>query len=157
MFSPVRPAILLVDDDKTLLSVLSRRVGRAGYEQMIGDDIRLSRLMYDMIDTHPELEGVSQGLSITTFRYVPNELRDRTGAAEVSKYLNDLNSALVTHLQSSDELFISNAVVDGKYVLRACITNWRTEEQNVQAVPEIAAKVGAQLHGHMRKQMLVTK
>jgi aromatic-L-amino-acid/L-tryptophan decarboxylase len=134
-----------------------RHVGRAGYEQMIGDDIRLSRLMYDMIDTHPELEAVSQGLSITTFRYVPNELRDRTGAAEVSKYLNDLNSALVTHLQSSDELFISNAVVDGKYVLRACITNWRTEEQNVQAVPEIAAKVGAQLHGHMRKQMLVTK
>jgi DNA-binding response OmpR family regulator len=29
---PVRPAILLVDDDVTLLSVLSRRVSRAGYE-----------------------------------------------------------------------------------------------------------------------------
>jgi DNA-binding response OmpR family regulator len=29
---PVRPAILLVDDDLTLLSVLSRRVARAGYE-----------------------------------------------------------------------------------------------------------------------------
>lgn len=31
MLSPVRPAILLVDDDQTLLSVLSRRVARAGY------------------------------------------------------------------------------------------------------------------------------
>jgi DNA-binding response OmpR family regulator len=31
MLQPVRPAILLVDDDLTLLSVLSRRVGRAGY------------------------------------------------------------------------------------------------------------------------------
>lgn len=31
MLPPVRPAILLVDDDLTLLSVLSRRVGRAGY------------------------------------------------------------------------------------------------------------------------------
>jgi len=29
---PVRPAVLLVDDDLTLLSVLSRRVARAGYE-----------------------------------------------------------------------------------------------------------------------------
>jgi len=29
---PVRPAVLLVDDDPTLLSVLSRRVARAGYE-----------------------------------------------------------------------------------------------------------------------------
>ena len=32
MLPPVRPAVLLVDDDATLLSVLSRRVSRAGYE-----------------------------------------------------------------------------------------------------------------------------
>ena len=32
MMPPVRPAILLVDDDATLLSVLSRRVARAGYD-----------------------------------------------------------------------------------------------------------------------------
>jgi len=32
MLPPVRPAVLLVDDDPTLLAVLSRRVGRAGYE-----------------------------------------------------------------------------------------------------------------------------
>ncbi|MGI8829259.1 MAG: response regulator transcription factor [Candidatus Limnocylindria bacterium] len=32
MLPPVRPAILLVDDDATLLSVLSRRVSRAGYD-----------------------------------------------------------------------------------------------------------------------------
>jgi DNA-binding response OmpR family regulator len=30
--TPVRPAVLLVDDDLTLLSVLSRRMARAGYE-----------------------------------------------------------------------------------------------------------------------------
>lgn len=32
MLTPVRPAVLLVDDDVTLLSVLSRRVSRAGYD-----------------------------------------------------------------------------------------------------------------------------
>ena len=32
MLSPVRPAVLLVDDDLTLLAVLSRRVSRAGYD-----------------------------------------------------------------------------------------------------------------------------
>ena len=32
MLPPVRPAVLLVDDDRTLLAVLSRRVARAGYE-----------------------------------------------------------------------------------------------------------------------------
>lgn len=32
MLPPTRPTILLVDDDRTLLSVLSRRVSRAGFE-----------------------------------------------------------------------------------------------------------------------------
>ena len=32
MLSPVRPAVLLVDDDLTLLSVLGRRVARAGFD-----------------------------------------------------------------------------------------------------------------------------
>jgi len=32
MLPPVRPAVLLVDDDPTLLAVLSRRVARAGYD-----------------------------------------------------------------------------------------------------------------------------
>ena len=32
MLPPVRPAILLVDDDLTLLSAVSRRVARAGYD-----------------------------------------------------------------------------------------------------------------------------
>jgi DNA-binding response OmpR family regulator len=32
VLTPVRPAVLLVDDDLTLLSVLSRRMSRAGYE-----------------------------------------------------------------------------------------------------------------------------
>ena len=32
MLPPVRPAVLLVDDDLTLLSVLSRRVARAGFD-----------------------------------------------------------------------------------------------------------------------------
>ena len=32
MLPPVRPAVLLVDDDTTLLSVLTRRVSRAGYD-----------------------------------------------------------------------------------------------------------------------------
>ena len=32
MLPPVRPAVLLVDDDPTLLSVLRRRVGRAGFD-----------------------------------------------------------------------------------------------------------------------------
>jgi aromatic-L-amino-acid/L-tryptophan decarboxylase len=132
-----------------------RHVGRAGYEQMIADDIRLSQLMYETAAAHPDLEAVTQGLSITTFRYVPTELRARSAEAEIAKYLNELNSALLSHLQTGGEVFVSNAVVGGKYVLRACITNWRTTEEHVRAVPGIVARVGAKLHQHMRKQVVL--
>jgi glutamate/tyrosine decarboxylase-like PLP-dependent enzyme len=133
-----------------------RHAGRAGYQQMIGEDIALSKLMYAEVARHPELEAVTQGLSITTFRYVPSELRDRLADPVIAEYLNQLNTALLSHLQTGGEVFVSNAVIEGKYVLRACITNWRTSEEHVRAVPGIVVRVGEQLHGHMRKQVVVT-
>jgi aromatic-L-amino-acid/L-tryptophan decarboxylase len=132
-----------------------RHVGRAGYEQMIGDDIRLSRLMYDVIAAHDELEAVTQGLSITTFRFVPADLRERIAEPAIGEYLNQLNTAILSNTQTAGEVFVSNAVVDGKYVLRACITNWRTEEEHVRAAPEIIVRVGRKLHEHMRRQILI--
>ena len=133
-----------------------RQVGRAGYQQMIGEDIALSRMLFEEVERHPELEAVTQGLSITTFRYVPAELRERCNDSAVAGYLNELNTALLGHLQTGGEVFVSNAVVEGKYLLRACIVNWRTGPEHVRAVPEIIARVGQQLHAHMRKQVLLT-
>ena len=45
-------------------------------------------------------------------------------------------------MQKSGELFVSNAMIDGIYLLRACIVNFRTTFADVQAVPEIVAKLG---------------
>ena len=41
-------------------------------------------------------------------------------------YLNDLNRELLTRLQQGGEAYLSNAVIGGKYALRACIVNFRT-------------------------------
>jgi len=45
-----------------------RQVGAAGYRQMIADDMRLSRAMAAAVGRHPDLQLVTQELSITTFR-----------------------------------------------------------------------------------------
>ena len=39
-------------------------------------------------------------------------------------------------------MFVSNAVIDGRYVLRACIVNFHTERADVEAVPEIVVRRG---------------
>jgi glutamate/tyrosine decarboxylase-like PLP-dependent enzyme len=37
-----------------------RQAGRAGYLQMIGDDISLARRLHDRIHEHPDFETTSQ-------------------------------------------------------------------------------------------------
>jgi hypothetical protein len=39
-------------------------------------------------------------------------------------------------------LYVSNAIVDGKYLLRACIGNFRTRRNDVAAVPALVARMG---------------
>ena len=125
-----------------------QQVGRDGYVQMISDDIRLSRAMYDRIAQHSELEALTQGLSITTFRYIPSDLK--RGEGNVESYLNDLNRELLTRLQQGGEAYLSNAVIDGKYALRACIVNFRTTLQDVEALLPLVVRIGKQVDGELR-------
>ena len=117
-----------------------RHVGAAGYRQMIGDDMRLSRVMADAIADHPELDLLTQALSIATFRFIPQDLRPRVGDDRVEQYLNQLNAATLDALQRGGELFVSNAMIRGRYALRACIVNFHTGASDVEAVPEIVVR-----------------
>jgi glutamate/tyrosine decarboxylase-like PLP-dependent enzyme len=126
-----------------------QQVGREGYVQMISDDIRLSRTMYERIAEYPELEALSQGLSITTFRYVPQDL-DRSGA-RTAEYLDSLNRELLTRLQNSGEAYVSNAIVHGKFALRACIVNFRTCPDDVEALPQLVVRIGRQADSDLRR------
>ena len=130
-----------------------RQVGAAGYRQMIGDDIRLSRAMAEAVRSHAELEFVTQSLSITTFRFVPREVRAEPGSAETERYLDALNRELLDRLQRGGEAFVSNAVVGGRYVLRACIVNFHTSRADVEALPGIVARVGRKAHEQLRAHL----
>jgi glutamate/tyrosine decarboxylase-like PLP-dependent enzyme len=126
-----------------------RQAGAAGYRRMIGDDMRLSRLMAEAVARHPDLELTSQALSITTFRYVPADLRAGVGTPTVERELDRLNRALLDRLQREGETFVSNAVIDGRYVLRACIVNFHTDRADVEALPEIVARRGRVLRDEL--------
>ena len=119
-----------------------RQVGRAGYLQMIGDDMLLARHLHQLLAHHPEFEAMTQSLSITTFRYVPPDLRPQLGSEKVERYLNQLNQALLTALERSGEAFLSNAVVGDTFVLRACIVNFHTSLGDVEALPLLLSRLG---------------
>lgn len=125
-----------------------RQAGRSGYARMIGDDIALAGELFRQVEGHPDLEARTLGLSIATFRYIPADLR--ADPATHTDYLNSLNTALLTRIQGGGETFISNAVIDGNFYLRACIVNFRTTAADVAALPEIVARIGAEVDGGMR-------
>jgi aromatic-L-amino-acid decarboxylase len=129
-----------------------RQVGREGYARMVADDVRLSQALYRIAQEHPELEACTQGLSITTFRYVPRGLK--AGTEQVETYLNRLNEELLTRLQGSGETFITNAVIRGKFVLRACFVNFKSTLADVEALPGIVTRIGSEVDAALRPKEL---
>ena len=123
-----------------------QQAGAAGYRQMIADDIRLSRAMADAVRRSDELELLTQALRITTFRFVPRELRERIGDPAVEQHLDTLNRTLLDRVQRGGEVFVSNAVVAGRYALRACIVNFHTMERDVEQTIDITVRLGRELH-----------
>ena len=71
-----------------------QHIGRAGYEKLIGEDIDLAKRLFELADAHPELEAVSNSLSITTLRYVPSDKKNDL------TYLNSLNQQILNTLQT---------------------------------------------------------
>lgn len=125
-----------------------RVAGRQGLRRMIAEDIELARLLYRNVEANAELEALTHGLSITTFRYVPTRI-DRHDPAS-AEYLNELNEQLVHRIQKSGEVFLSNAVVQGKFALRLCIVNFRTSQSDIEAIPEIVVRLGRETDAELR-------
>jgi glutamate/tyrosine decarboxylase-like PLP-dependent enzyme len=127
-----------------------KHAGAEGYRNMIADDIRLSQTMAQAVSRHADLQLMAQGLSITTFRYVPRDLRTKLTEPQVELHLDALNREVVDRLQRGSETLVSNAVVGGHYVLRACIVNFHTTQTDVEAVPDIVVRIGREVEAELR-------
>jgi len=135
-----------------------RQAGREGYERMIRDDIALARELFDLAEAHPALQAVTHELSITTFRYVPPDLRsrvvplDQPASAEdsVEEHLSRLNRLVAERMQSGGEAFVTHAVVDGRYLLRACVVNFRTTREDIAALIDLVVRMGQEADEELR-------
>lgn len=116
-----------------------RQVGRDGYVRMIADDCALARELHAMASKHDELEALTCSLSITTFRYIP------TGPRRSDKDLDALNSAILAKLQKDGDVYLSNAIIGGRFALRACVVNFRTTSADIAALTDAAVAAGREL------------
>jgi len=127
---------------KVWLSLLAH--GSDAYARRISHDAQLAHYMAARIEERPDLElAVPVGLSICCFAYVP----ERPSPPE---YVSRLNERIMTELQLDGRVYISNAVLGDRFVLRACFVNHRTEADDVDAVLDVVTELGARLDAEMR-------
>jgi aromatic-L-amino-acid/L-tryptophan decarboxylase len=120
------------------LSLLAH--GRAAYGRRIAHDAALARYLGELVDEHPDFELMAPvSLSICCFRYAPPALRGDDEA------LDRLNERVMTAVMGDGRVYCSNAVLNGRFCLRACIVNFRTEAEHLELLLEVAAEHGERL------------
>lgn len=127
-----------------------KQAGRDGYREAITRNIAQAARMYETLAQEDDFEAISHSLSITTFRYVPRDISSTSTDPDDRNYLNDLNAALMSHIQRSGDLYLSNAFVDGRALLRSCIVNFRTCDMDIDSVPARIRRLAEPLDAEMR-------
>jgi aromatic-L-amino-acid decarboxylase len=123
---------------KVWLALLAH--GRGAFARRISHDAELARYLGELVEEHPDFElMLPPSLSICCFRYAPARLRDDEQA------LDRLNERLMVAVQRDGRVYCSNAVLNGRFCLRACIVNFRTEAEHLELLLEVAAEHGARL------------
>jgi glutamate/tyrosine decarboxylase-like PLP-dependent enzyme len=106
-----------------------KQIGVDGYRQSIARDIRLARALQGRLDDSPDFTVEATGpLSITCFRYCP------AGLATNEPILDRLNRRLLDIVQHDGDVFLTGTELSGRFVLRACIVNFRTTEDDLDVL-----------------------
>ncbi|MBO0746157.1 MAG: amino acid decarboxylase, partial [Candidatus Dormibacteraeota bacterium] len=105
--------------------------GREGVAAHIRHGIRLARELADRVRAAPDLELFGEPpLSIVCFRHRGSD---------------DLNRSLMHRLQEEGRVFVTQAELESRFWLRACILGDATRESDLAALVDEVRRLGAQL------------
>jgi glutamate/tyrosine decarboxylase-like PLP-dependent enzyme len=114
--------------------------GTEAYGRRIAHDVELARYLDARVREHPDLESMCPvSLSIACFRFAP------PGSGLDDEALDGLNERLMDAIRRDGRSFPSNAELGGRYCLRACVVNHRTEAEDVDALVDTAVRLGHDL------------
>jgi glutamate/tyrosine decarboxylase-like PLP-dependent enzyme len=115
------------------LWMVMQQIGLDGYKELISHDVAMAQALQAKIRARDDFELVTAGpLSVTCFRYTPANVSD----------VEALNRRLVPILQASGEAFLTGTELDGRFVLRACVVNFRTVEADLDRLLDAIVAAG---------------
>jgi glutamate/tyrosine decarboxylase-like PLP-dependent enzyme len=105
----------------------AQRIARA-----ISEDNALAAYMGQAVEEAEDFELLAAPrLSICCFRYVPPRLQSAGDNAVLSTELDQLNNRIMLAVQRGGRAYVSSATLQGRFALRACITNYRTTRADI--------------------------
>jgi len=116
----------------------TRRIAAA-----ITEDNALAAYLAKLVEEAEDFELLSQPqLSICCFRYVAPAMRLPSNGGlpkgeAIEGELNKLNEKIMYLVQRGGRAYLSSASIQGKFALRACITNFRTTRADIEQTLEI--------------------
>lgn len=117
-------------------------LGRRGAAAHVARHNALARRLGEIVEAEPDLELMAPvTLSIVCFRYAP------AGGRDDDARLDGLNKTIMQDMQAGGEAFLTNAVLRGRFALRACILHYATAEADLAALIEIVRRTGRRLAG----------
>ena len=114
-----------------------RAHGAPQFRDAIAQNLREADLLYRTANAAADFETMSERpqLSIVPIRHVPEGVDD----------LDAHNDALAKAIQADGRVYLSSALVDGEVWLRPCFVNFRTTEEDVLAILDVARDLGERI------------
>ncbi len=115
--------------------MLLRAHGKQRYSNLIQQNLDQTEFLAEFINKDPELEITIPSISnIVCFRYKSNKLHE--------KQMEELNRKILDDLNKNAFLMISDTTIKGKYMLRACNVNNRSQRQDLLFMVDQVKKAG---------------
>lgn len=99
--------------------------GLRAFRESIAGNMAQARRLAALVDDEPDLERLADvALSAVCFRWTAGD----------PAMLDEANAAILDRVNRRGRVYLSNGTVGGHFALRACITNHRTTDADVDAV-----------------------
>ena len=120
----------------------------------IADDMAMAEYMAQRIESSNDFELMAPvQLSICCFRYMRPMIRKRLAEADdaekerLNADLNQLNERIMKIVQRGGKAYLSNAMLRGRFALRACIINFRTTRADIDLTLDVVRAAANEIAG----------
>ncbi len=105
---------------------IMRYFGVEGLQNRIREHIHLAKMFSEWIESSDDFEvSAPVDFGVVCFRAIPQNITD-------VDEINSFNERLINKINKTGKLFLSHTNLNGKFILRICISGLRTQEEHVK-------------------------